>query len=409
MSGALPEPIPSEPSRPARHNFHSSHKWYLEFLEFCRAIAGFPVMVALFLEAYDVKNPLKAWITVTAVLVALVLRFFPKLRHMVVPHKGYALWMVLPWLLTAVLVFFLIFKEIPRRTKLMAESWMTWQQDFEQAAGQCTAKWQAVDRVVRQEVKTATDEKEKIQALKDKGKAEQPLDACLAENVGPVLKEPIPTAGVATGLIAGLRGQIMLANPNTGSALWDRMSVDDRFLGTGFSVPNGGSPETARVPEYLVPNLADESQRVWVWKIDYSAIRDQKPITQWILTDVLNNIPPANHGGFTDPWVKNEYSRLLVRFALFDTRKTPYSGCLGRPDATRVFMASLSELANGTVAAASNSTGYVQPEKIDEPGQTLFIWVYAPTVEDQAVRATWGNVLTNFGTWIMKEPCSRAN
>ena len=125
--------------------------------------------------------------------------------------------------------------------------------------------------------------------------------------------------------------------------------------------------------------------------------------------DVLNKVSPVNHGGFTDPWVKNDFAQLLVRFALFDPSKNTYSGCLGRPDATRVFMSSLGELANKTVAAASNSTGYIQPEKMDEPGQTLFIWVYAPTVEDQAVRATWGNVLANFGSWITKEPCSKAN
>jgi hypothetical protein len=404
--GATPQSIdspPPPPRPPRRVPPHAAHRWYLEFLESCRAIAGLPVMVSLVLEAFDVPTRAKEWGTGAAVIVALILRYFPKLRHMLRPQKGYAFWTALPWLLSASLVFFLIFRELPRRKLLLTESWLKWQTELEKASANCTSDRQNVDKVVRDEVSKAKTAAERDKAMKNKEDKEKPLDTCLAKNLGPVLSESRPP-GVASELMAG---QLMIANDNIKSALWDRMSADQRFLGQGFSVPNGGSPLAARVPEYLVPNLSDRSPKVLVWKFDHGKVVNQKAITEWRLWDVLNTVPPEYNANFKTFWAQTDASRLLVRFALFDPQKVTYSECLGRPDATRVFMSSLSELNSRTLAIAAQSTGYITPEKIDERGQTMFIWVYAPSQDDQVVRATWGNVLENFGSWIMATPCEK--
>jgi hypothetical protein len=376
-------------------------------------------MVSLVLEAFNVGTQKKAWGTGFSVVLALVLRFFPKLRHLLRPQKGYAFWTAMPWLLSAALVFFLVFKELPRRRELLANSWLKWQVSLEKTSGQCTAQREKVD-IFQKRASQTTDKAEKDKAEMDKEAAEKPLDKCLAENVGPLLNEQRAAAGVANDLMAG---QMMLANDNTRSVLWDRMSIDEKFLGSGFSVPRPEGVMAARVPEYFVPNLMDESSHVWVWKFDHGMLQGQKPIMEWKLMDVLQTFQPENHltsakhSTFETDWKSWIKSRVdagdaesaLVRFALFDTQKTAYSGCLGRADATRVFMSTLGELGSKTVGAAAQSTGYIKPEKADEAGQTLFIWVYAPDEEDQVVRATWGNVLANFGNWITAEPCKKSN
>ncbi len=410
--GAAPPPIdppPPAPRRARRIRPRTVHHWYLEFLETCRAIAGLPVLVQLVLLAFNASEKVTFRVTGVAVIIALVLRFFPRLRHMLRPQKGYAFWAALPWLISAGLVFFLVFLELPRRAAQLntqlTEKWLKWQTDLEKASTDCTSDRLKVDKVVKEEVSTAKTTAEKEKAMEHKEAAEKPLDTCLASHLGSVMSESRPP-GVANELMAG---QTLLANENVKSALWDRMSIDQRFLGQGFSVPNGGSPLAARVPEFLVPNLSDKSPKVLLWKFDHGKVVNQKPITEFRLWDVLNNVPPEYNANFKAFWAQADQSRLLVRFALFDPQKSPYSECLGRPDATRVFMSSLGELSSRTLAIAAQSTGYILPEKVDQPGQTMFIWVYSPSQDDQVVPATWGNVLANFGPWITATACEKAS
>jgi hypothetical protein len=349
--------------------------------------------VSLILEAFTPDTKIIGTGAAIAVVIALILRFFPKVRHVLKPHKGYAFWTALPWFLTAALAVVLIFVVLPDRavkqSSLLANKWLKWQKDLEGAAGQCT---KAKDR-----------------------------DKCLAEQLSPVIdNRPRPERqSDATGLASDLMaGQLMLANENARSALNDRLGIREKFLGSGRSEPVGQTNYTAAsVPEYLVPNLSDKSPNVWVWEPEQ--VQDQKPIMEQNLLEVLHTFPPANtavnHQDFEHNWSwlkdhlqPNDPRPILVRFALIP-QTIPYSGCLGRPEATRVFMSNLGELAPKTVHDAAQSTGYVVPEKSDDPGLRLFIWVYAPTEEDQAVSATWGNVLANFGKWITAEPCKNAN
>lgn len=72
-------------------------------------------------------------------------------------------------------------------------------------------------------------------------------------------------------------------------------------------------------------------------------------------------------------------------------------------------MSNLGQVAGLTVDEAVRNSGHRAPEKDDDRSLRLLIWVYAPEEETQAVRATWGNVLANFGTWVTAEPCTRSH
>ena len=404
---ALPTPV--EPSAhppgtpPAKHFLGTKHKWSIELLETCRALAGLPVLVSLIIEAFTPDTRIIGIGAIIAVIIALVLRFIPKLRIMLKPRSGHAFWTALPWFMTGLLAIFLIFKIIPdRATKqndLLANSWLTWQKNLASASGQCT-KW-----------KEKEDRADKAKDHAEKVEAERALASCIADALDPVLyKEPRPSSDLVAG-------QLMLDDDNARSVLGDRLSVGDKFLGSGFSLPWGqNDPAVARVPEYFVPNLRDDSDHVWVWKLEHSKVQDQKPIMERKLLEVLQTFDPSNHADFKENWgwlkqhlQPNDSLPVLVRFALMDPGKVQYSECLGRPDATRVFMSNLGELQSKTIREAAQSTGYNKPEKSDERGVTLFIWVYAPTEEDQVVKATWGSVLTNFSGWARSGDCKATN
>ncbi len=405
--GALPTPV--EPagqppdSPPVKRFLGVKHQWYLELLETCRALAGLPVLVSLILEAFTPDTRIIGLGAIVAVIVALTLRFLPKLRLMLKPRSGHAFWTAFPWFITAGLAILLVFKIIPDRATqqkdLLANSWLTWQKNLESASGECT------------KAKEKEDLAEKAKNHAQKVDAERALALCMANALDPVLyKEPRPASDQVSG-------QLMLADDNARAVLGDRLSVGDKFLGSGFSLPSGqNDPAVARVPEYFVPNLRDDSNHVWVWKLEHSKVQDQKPIMERKLLEILQTFDPSNHPDFKANWgwlkqhlQPNDSLPVLVRFALMDPQKVRYSGCLGRPDATRVFMSNLGELASKTVREAAQSTGYNRPEKSDERGMTFFIWVYAPTEEDQAVRATWGSVLTNFSGWVKAGDCEAAN
>ncbi len=84
------------------------------------------------------------------------------------------------------------------------------------------------------------------------------------------------------------------------------------------------------------------------------------------------------------------------------------SGCLGRSEATRVFMSSFGDVKGKTLQEAIDSSGLALPPKPDVPGMKIFIWVYSPSLEGETkvTRATWGNVLDNFKDWVLDEPCN---
>lgn len=324
------------------------------------------------------------------------------------PHRGYAFWTALPWFLTAALAVVLVFKVIPDRaikqSSLLADAWLKWQTNLAKTSGQCSKFKDKVDKA-------------KDGAEKDA--AEKARDQCLADKLPPVIEARPERRSDAPSLTSDLMaGHVMVNDVNVGSVLHDRLSIDEEFLGSGRSEPVGGKDyKDASVPEYLVPNLSDGLPNVWVWKLEQ--LQNQKPVADQNLLEVLLTFPlantQANHPDFESAWKgwlkdhlrPDDPRPVLVRFAFLYPQD--YSGCLGRLKATRVFMSNLGELTPRTLGDAAQSTGRKKPDKSDDQGLKIFIWVYAPTTESGAIPATWGNVLANFGKWIIAKPCKNPN
>jgi hypothetical protein len=434
---ALPNPIGSPAEPVSKRHSDNRHKWYLELLETCRALAGLPVLISLILEAITPDTKTIGIGAVIAVVIALVLHFFPKLRLMLKPRSGHAFWALAPWLLNAVLAGFLIFVVLPHRAigqgQALASSWLKWQVDLEQASGKCakaTPKdetlWQrsSPDWLLNLIMNQGKTKEEVAKATKDRETAKAAaVEECMADKMQPVIGSRPRLAGDLTGLVSDLvAGQLVLADQNTRAVLQNRLSIGEKFLGSGRSEPvDANDYKDASVLEYLVPNLSDTSSNVWVWQLDNETRLDPTPITDRNLMKVLLTEPnyervqhsdrAQQHSKFKDRWQvlkahlqPNDTRPILVRFSPLPPNIT-YSGCLGRPPATRVFMSNLDELKERTVGEAAKSTGWSVSANLEEPGVKLFIWIYAPEYEGQAVPATWGNVLTNFGKWITAEPC----
>jgi len=111
---------------------------------------------------------------------------------------------------------------------LLTRAWVNWQINLEKAAGQCSEITARVD-ATRDAEKKAKDQSGREKSRKDEVTAEKARDACLGDKLKPALgSNQRPGGGVPSELMAG---QLMLANQNTNEALWDRLSIDDRFLG----------------------------------------------------------------------------------------------------------------------------------------------------------------------------------
>jgi len=379
-------------------------------LEECRALVGLPTLAVLAAGIfYPEDKTIIASTTAVALIIAIGLRFLPNIKFFSRLHGWRSLLTTLPWLLSAALIVALILVIVPGRMRtqkaLLASTWLDWQKELEKSAAQCAVK-------KRQKSKTppAKDQQEKDQ---------RELSSCLADKLDPVLgKRPGRTeSNKVTGLASDLlAGQLMLANTTIRDVLTLRLSTGSRFLGSGFSEPEGQvNYAEARVPEYLVPNLSDQSPRVWIWKFDPWKMEGQKSVEDHKLMDVLLDLRhPLNHADFNQVWdsVRQDPSvngapSVLVRFALFKPEIRD-SGCLGRTEATRVFMSSLAEVKDKTAREAAKNSGWSLPGQNDNSGRQLVIWVYAPTSDGEVIPATWGNVLDNFKAWIKEEGCVKA-
>ena len=208
-----------------------------------------------------------------------------------------------------------------------------------------------------------------------------------------------------------IAGELLLENPMIASELDGKLSVRSEFVGSGLSEPVGSqSYEAARLPEYLVPNWRKEAPRVWTWELPLAPTLDRP------LSEVLATEPPMSNGqgafSLQDIEQKssvhlqpNDQLPYLVRFTQLLPRK--YRGCLGRSAASRVFMTHLGvALKLGlTVEQAARYAGYKLSAN-STGGEKMFIWVFEPASDSEAVPATWSNILANLETWLEQPGCT---
>jgi hypothetical protein len=402
-SSSSAKPAPEHPDAKAR-------KWHNDVLEASRAVVGLPTLVGLSANLFTHDETVVAITTGVALAIAVTLRFVPEGKALKAIRQQRLHVTTLPWLVSAVLlVVMLVPPHAPKVQALDPKMWKGWLDKLNRAADKC---------------KILPEDKTKELSSKDRAKYQADLSQCVAMNVSPVLQEHPPRNPQIdpTGLLNDLTvGESMLANSRIGYILSLRLSGTPNFVGTGYSEPLGGETyREARADEYLVPNLPDNQQQIWQWNLDRGEMLGNKPIEQSNLLDVLLQFPPTihpHHPDFKQSWGgwlqkraeddSTEYPPVLVRFALIDPSK--YSGCLGRPQASRVFMSTLTETRNLTLGEAIRRAGAKSFEDSRDPAEKMYIWVYAVPQESrgQAVAASWGNVLKNFGEWIKADSCKK--
>jgi hypothetical protein len=367
--------------------------WHKKALEIARELAGLPTLVTVVASFCTESQRLLAIWALGALLVAIGLRFLPGIS------KARSISVVLPWLVTALLALtlVLVLVVVPYRAEkqntLLAKSWLDWENSLEVSAAKCK--------------KSPTPE------------------SCLSKELADVLENRPKSANASAKLASAMiAGQVLLANQTVHGVLQKRLSVDERFIGAGNSEPvHRTNAAAAMVPEYLVPNLRNEAPFVWVWELNLGVPLNGRPLIDQKLMDVLLTVPPQprdDQQAFATNWtawiekghLATDDAPALVRFAILDPtnlnhdskKQPPPSGCLGKPDATRVFMNNLGFVKDETLGTATKDSGYtVRP---DDPSARLYIWVYVPTQAGEVTRATWDNVLTNLTTWITENPCA---
>ena len=153
------------------------------------------------------------------------------------------------------------------------------------------------------------------------------------------------------------------------------------------------------IHEYLIPNEAVVSPQVWMRqfhavgdalnktvkelvmeKSDSSENQDK----QLVRKQVINQVETID---------SNNGLRPVIRFARLPIKK--FKNRLGRDERYRVFASDLAEVWNRKLQDAANLSGYNTND-----GDEFFIFVYLPLNPDQAVPATWDEVLKHIPTWF---------
>jgi len=205
---------------------------------------------------------------------------------------------------------------------------------------------------------------------------------------------------------------VLLSYDGVRDILKERLGIDNEFLGTGLSKPKGGesSYASASLHEYLVPNLHDTHENVWMWKMKPLSPHFNKRIREIIAGDPQKKVPglpPTQDHNATfevnrDELVERVEKRNMkippvIRFARFPEKF--YKGQMGRAERARVFTSNLSEVWNLTVTEAAEMSGYTFTDA-SLGGETFFIWVFLPYNHESVVPATWGEVLRNLPNWL---------
>jgi hypothetical protein len=198
--------------------------------------------------------------------------------------------------------------------------------------------------------------------------------------------------------------EVLLGYPSVRTLLKNLVGIDDHFFGTGLSRPAGADHyREASVHEYLIPNLRDDEASVWMEKLNPSSLDLFKSIKQLVEgNERTDEASQRLKREITLLCEGKKQGTVLVRFARFDVEK--YRHTLGPPGRVRVFASDLSEVWNLPIKEAADLSGYSYTGK---GGDTFFIWIFIPLQKEEAVAATWEEVLSNLPGW-MKEARDRS-
>ena len=220
-------------------------------------------------------------------------------------------------------------------------------------------------------------------------------------------KRPRPAGVDATSALAWdlTAGHRLLLNDKIQGLLKSKLSIGTDFIGAGLSKPVPGTNQnTAKITEFFVPNIPDSSPELWRWELIPNKKGLQNKVARLLNEHAAVNSEKLPFSLTPSPDEKTA----LIRFAL--VLPTEYSKCLGRPDATHVFMSDLATIlgAKLTIEKAANLSGVGTTLPKVNRGERLFIWVYKPKSTEAFAPATWRQVLSNFEAWMREPSCPSA-
>ena len=211
-----------------------------------------------------------------------------------------------------------------------------------------------------------------------------------------------------------LAGQYYLTIPRVSESLQTFLGVRPGFLGTGIVAPQGKPTYAeASLHEYFAPNLnvTDGENNVigWILPSTFDGRKTLKEIITSHPKDLAAptlkererlNVTTAAWAHFSslaqNGWRTTDGLPVLVRFERFPAEK--YSWQLGRKDARRVFCASLQDALNLTLDDALVKSGHEMVNS--ETTREIFIWVFVPRTQSEAIPATWGTVRSQIDTLL---------
>lgn len=203
-------------------------------------------------------------------------------------------------------------------------------------------------------------------------------------------------------------GDIILTN--TKDILYNDFGIIEQcYLGTGITVPKSTTSGTGGLLEYWTPNLNENQEAVWTWKFSPAfaqsgtkvreAISENKPTNesdnnkQFKFKDCIDETSEKYKNCNFKEKIDDERTPILFRCSQF--KATDYKGTVGRPEAKRVFFARLRDVYDITLEKACQRTGRYPALHTD----TYFVWIYIPSQEEEAVLATWENLIKNYNKW----------
>ncbi len=212
-------------------------------------------------------------------------------------------------------------------------------------------------------------------------------------------------------------GSYLLQNSDIKKILEDYLGINDRFLGTGFSLRYGTDEyEDARIPEYLCPNRQESADDVITWHLSPK----RKYMEEWTVEEIIRGerivkeiikgkeetrrdvLPEDSNDKDSKDKVDKLHLNIEKMIDLDLSSKKPAvvrfqqllasSGKVGYKDRSRVFFSHLGAVWRMKLKDAATYSGY--PLDSAEGEKKIFIWVFLPTHETEVVPATWKNIIT---------------
>jgi len=325
---------------------------YWQVLEVLGKLLAAPGVVLILSSVVDIPDNVVNVLSITVLVVSAVVLFGRRHRNRLLVTLLIGLCLVLSALLVLTLL------------KLYKDPWVQWRDDVVAAVEAC----------------------------------DKDNDFCIARALQTKLPEADDPTVVGSRLSRDMRaGSIIMQNGRVKTMLERHFGIDGAFLGVGFSKPHGANHyETARIPEFLVPNYPESHPRVWRWRLEPGKFSETS-LRQLILAQKPIDKDLQFKERIQDHLSIDDTKPAVVRIAQFPG---PPSGYLGWKK-TRVFVSHLGQMLDLKLKDVEKYSGRRFEVKEAAEGEVLYIWIFVPA-DGEIIPATWENILTHSADWFPK-------